>query len=173
MTEFITKATEENPQRRNIVEEDKVHLEWYTQAREIKTSEELKQFADSLLNNYNHDYGTICHAAAAVAIAGAQTINHSEQGGITGFQAGAIMWEFIRNWMRKTSPIRLLDYENMLYPQYEDDFHSISSHTWQWLQDEAKKNLANVQSHTHTDVSKHWQHIVNGKVPFGYTIKDD
>ena len=36
------------------------------------------------------DYGTVCHAIALSAVA------RTAQGGITGFQAGAVMWEFIK-----------------------------------------------------------------------------
>lgn len=45
-----------------------------------------------------HDYGTICVAIGAIAAAAARAADRSPNGGITGFQAGAVFWEFTRAW---------------------------------------------------------------------------
>jgi len=113
--------------------------EWRERVRNC-TIETLPAFLLELAENYRHDYGTICHATAIAAVAAASAIDHSPQGGITGFQAGAIMWEFIREWnfhSNKTG-LRLVDYDNFLYPQYADDFDkTISKDTWIAIQAEA------------------------------------
>ena len=153
-----------------ITEEMDVHKDWYKQAKE-QTRETLTDFIDHLSNDYEHDYGTICHALTAGAIATAWVINRGPQGGITGFQAGAVMWEFIRNWNHVEGPLRLVDYKNMLYPQYEDDFQkTMSKDAWEYLQKKAKEGLADTGGTP--NVRMHWQSIVDGIVPFGYKIED-
>ena len=67
--------------------------------------------------------------------------------------------------------MKLLDFDNMLYPQYEDSFEkTISVETWENLQEQAKKNLASKDFAT-DGVRNHWQSIVDGKVPFGFIVK--
>jgi len=102
-------------------------------------------------------------------------INNHKQGGVTGFQAGAIMWENISNWdsSYKGKPLKLMDFSNMLYPQYDHQFaKEISVDTWKYLQKEAKKKL--VESPTASDkVIAHWKSIGDGVVPFGYIVVRD
>jgi hypothetical protein len=155
-----------------IKEEMGLQKAWYAEAHDM-TLDKLPAFLKKLTEGYGHDYGTICHAIASAAIAAAWAVERSPEGGITGFQAGAIMWQFITHWMSEyeDKPVRLVNYENMLYPQYEDKFSkTISPDTWEWLQAEAKKRLADV-SGAHGAVSNHWKSIANGNVPFGYEVK--
>lgn len=156
---------------------------WKEEAKKLKTTEELTVFIDILINDYQHDYGTICHAIAAAAIAGAYVVERSPSGGITGFQAGAIFWEFAKAWgtIKKDEPCALIKYDKLLYPQYEDTFNKIPEDTWKWVQQEAKNNIAEVvekkleglPSHVSSSVMAHWRSIVDGKVPFGLTIGTD
>ena len=136
------------------------------------TMDNLLQFMGTALNR-PHDYGTICVAIGACAVAAAKAADRSEHGGITGFQAGAIFWEFQRGWgVFGEGPMRMVTYKDMLYPQYDDKFgKTISAETWKWLQDEAAKNLAKEQGHE--AVRAHWQTIVDGAVPVGYTVSED
>ena len=100
-------------------------------------------------------------------------INRSPVGGITGFQAGFIGWAAIMEFMgiKKDSPVRIVKYENMLYPQYRENFDkTISQETWKYLQEEARKNLEE-NSSANPRVIEHWQSIVDGKVPFGYEVR--
>lgn len=161
---------------KKIQEEDKIHEEWYEEAREM-TLEKLPEFLKRLSEEYEHDYGTICHAIASSSIAAAWAMERTPQGGITGFQAGAIMWEFIWNWMTeyKGQPLRIINYDHMLYPQYEDDFTKISPSTWEYLKKTAKEKLEEYKGSTTVseDVVKHMEEIVSGKIPFGYTISDE
>jgi hypothetical protein len=214
-----------------------VYNEWYDKASKI-TIDELPEFLNKLMNNYHHDYGTICHALAAGSIATAWAMNNNPKGGITGFQAGAVMWEFIRHWMYKNNKtgLRLLDYDNFLYPQYDNKFDkTIDQNTWKAIQKEAQEKISKTNNEynqylkscekykidieefvkkypdyyerkkyydkltigtgkeweeekikeengfefaprepfdprPHKDVYRHWQSIVNGKVPFGYRV---
>lgn len=128
---------------KKITEEMNIHKEWYEEANGINL-EDLPNFIKRLTEEYHHDYGTICHAITASSIATANAINKSKYGGITGFQAGAIMWEFIRHWNFENNKtgLKILDYDNFLYPQYGDKFSkTIASETWAALQKEAKLKI--------------------------------
>lgn len=160
--------SKEKPKK--ITEEMGIQEKWYKEAKEINI-EELPEFIRKLTENYSHDYGTICHAVTAGALASAWAINNSPTGGITGFQASIIMWQFIKKWMHyKDEPMRLIKYQEMLYPQYDYKFKTISEDTWKWIQNEAEKSLKNKEN-VHPNVKKHWQSIVDGKVPFGYKVE--
>jgi|SRR6185503_73070 len=159
-----------------ITEEMKIHDQWYKDAREM-TLDKLSEFLKKLTTEYEHDYGTICHAMAAGAIATCWAINKTDQGGITGFQAGAIMWEFIRKWMSIECPARLIEYDKMLFPQHANRFeNTISQNIWKWLQEEANKRIKENELSSmkaHPNVLAHWESIKNGVVPFDYKIKDE
>lgn len=109
-------------------------------------------------------------AVAACAVGAAWAANsHERAGGITGFQANFVMWEFIRRWMHKKAPMKLVDYELMLFPQYEDRFQPmIDESTWEWLRTEAKRRLNSEDGHP--NVRAHWTSIAEGRVPFGYGV---
>lgn len=148
--------------------------EWYCRANDRSmTLRSLPGFLAELAES-EHDYNSIVYAVAAAAIAAARALDRSPNGGITGFQAGDVFWEFFGEWMHKRGkPARLVSYENMLFPQYEDNFaKTITPDTWKWLQEEARKNLAEAPS-AHGDVADHWRAIVSGAVPFGYVVSSD
>ena len=164
---------DEKTERKQLKEgKDKAILDdWYERTNGM-TLETLPGFLKELTEVYEHDYGTIVHAIAAAALAAANAVEKSPQGGITGFQASFIPWKFFRKWNRIESPLRLLDFDKMLYPQYEERFlKTISPSTWKWLQKEAKKRIATSKGAKR--VVKHWKKIAKGKVPFGYKVVDD
>lgn len=144
---------------------------WFAEADKMKAAD-LPNFIAKLVHDYDHDYGTICHAITAAGIAAMHAVNHSDQGGITGFQAGAIFWEFTRRWgYLGEGPKKMVLFSNLLYPQYESSFEkTISKETWTWLQAEAKKNL-NETKHASASVISHWQSIVDGNLPFGFKLE--
>jgi len=87
-----------------ITEESGTHEEWYKEARNIRNIKQLKKFIKKM-KSYNHDYGTICHAMTAAALAAMWVVDRDPIcGGITGFQAGCIMWEFMRRWNGVEAP---------------------------------------------------------------------
>lgn len=164
-----------------ITEEQHLEKEWFKEAHE-QTIESLPKFINHVMNDYDHDYGTICHAISACAIAAAWAANKHEQGGITGFQAGFIMWDCIEQWMftNNKTALRIINYDDMLYPQYEKKFDKvISRETFESIQKAAKDLLDEYKSTpedrrcAHPDVVKHWKSIIDGNVPFGYKIKED
>lgn len=155
-----------------ITEEMNRQEEWYKEAKDM-TVEKLPVFMEKLTTEYQHDYGTICHAVASAAVAAAWAVEHSDQGGITGFQAGAIMWEFIRGWddSYKDVPLCLHNMRDMLYPQNEERYTTIPLSTWEWLQKEATSNLEKNKD-AHSDVIAHWESIIKGTVPFRYKVQN-
>lgn len=159
-----------------ITEEMHLEKEWFANAKK-QTLETLPAFMNHVLNDYCHDYGTICHAISACAIAAAWAADSSEQGGITGFQAGFVMWDFIRQWRYSSnkSGLKIIDYDNMLYPQYEYKFTNkeIPQSIWESLQKQAEELLREEKPYVNETVIEHWQNIIDGNVPFGYTVKED
>ena len=143
---------------------------------EIKSIDDLPEVCHKILDGYFHTYSTIVDAIGACCIAAAWAADRSEQGGITGFQAGSVMWYFIRNFMYQDNKVglRIMNYDDMLYPQYEYKYEKVMpQHIFESLQKAAKENLESLDSKdhpVHPEVVAHWQSIVNGKLPFGYKI---
>lgn len=167
--------------RQKITEEEGIHKSWMKEANEIKTTEELKAFIDRLQNDYEHDYGTICHAVAAAAIAAAKCVDRGPQGGITGFQAGAIQWEMIRGWGVWTDgPLQIVQWGQLLFPQYDDKMpRFVSKDIFKALVAKAKEKLEDTSrepvwhEHVHPDVKARFELLASGKAPDWLTVKED
>lgn len=158
----------------SITEDMHVHEEWFDQAENVYTVEDLTAFVNHVMFDYSHDYGTACHAITACALAAAWLGSHAEH--ITGFQASLIMWGFIFKWWKKNNKcgLKMIDYDDMLFPQYSYKFEkTISSGYWDAIQKEAENLLSKNNDHASPDVVKHWESIVSGEVPFGYIVKDE
>lgn len=77
-----------------------------------------------------------------------RAIDKSPSGGITGFQAGCIMWEFIRKWYFSSNKcgLKIVDYDNLLYPQKESSFDRVlSKDIWENVQNQAKELIADYE----------------------------
>ena len=162
-----------------ITEEMHIEKEWFEQAKK-QTLETLPDFMNHVMNDYTHDYGTICHAVSACAIAAAWAADSTENGGITGFQAGFVMWNFVKQWSYSSNKcgLAIIDYDKMLFPQYKDEFtkSTISLETWEALQERAKELLAEKENGiipVSDCVYEHWKQIANGVVPFGYAVREE
>lgn len=157
--------------KKKIIEEYKdPEKDWFEWAKNIKSVDQLTVFVKHMLYDFDHDYGTLCHAIAACAVASAYL--GAEVKGITGFQSGFVMWDFIKNWTKQDNKcgLRLIDYDNFLYPQYEHKYDkTIDISVWKSIQEEAKKNLE--ERDACDEVKEHWKSIVEGVVPFGYSVK--
>lgn len=153
--------------RQKFPEEDKEMLRqlW---AQEPASVDEFIKYLDK---TFEFDYGTICHAIAAAGIAAMKQMDKTSQGDITGFQANAIMWIFIRNWGGYGGPMQLINYEQMLFPQSAEHFaKEITPACFEWLKARARDTLTNAESMA-PEVRAHLISILEGNVPFGYTIK--
>lgn len=149
----------------------------YEIAKSVNTTEELAEFV-KFISNVPLDYGTAVYAQCAAMLAAQHVINQSEQGGITGFQAGFIGWEMVKKFMSVGDcGLSLIDWQDMLYPQYKERFEkTISRNVFEGLQKKAKENLDKADKKRlmlHPEVRKHMESIVNGVVPFGYVIKEE
>lgn len=163
-------------EKRIITEEDHLEIEWFKEAK-LQTLNTLPSFMEHVINDYVHDYGTVCHAVSACALAAAWAANRSEgaRGGITGFQAGFTLFDFIFQWQYPSNKtgLRIINYDDMLYPQYQYKFEkTIGKSTWESLQKEAKTRLEE-RGRLADRVKAHLESIVNGSVPFGYIVGDD
>lgn len=129
--------------KQHITEEMEIHEEWYKEARGM-TLDKLPDFLNHLMNDYEHDYGTICHALSAGSLATAWAMNRHEEGGITGFQASAVMWRFVRNWnyFGNKTGLKIVDYDDFLYPQYANKHDKIINiDTWSAIKKEAAAKI--------------------------------
>lgn len=136
-------------------------------------------FIANMMDDPLIDYGSVCLALGYAAAAAAWAANrHPTNGGITGFQSGFVMWEFLREWqpsMIGKSGTRILNYDDMLYPQYAEKFDkTISAECWTKLQELAAEKLeaAKNDEYVAASVVNHWKSVVEGHVPFGYTVKE-
>lgn len=165
-------------EKKIITEEMHVEKEWFEQARK-QTIVTLPDFMNHVMGDYVHDYGTICHAVSACAIAAIFAANNHESGGITGFQSGFIMWDVIRQLSFRSNKcgMELVDYDGMLYPQYASEYErTISPAIWKSLQEAAKEKIKEDEENggfASPEVVQHWKSIVNGTVPFGYKVEED
>jgi hypothetical protein len=61
----------------------------------------------------------------------------------------------------------------MLYPQYEEQFTSISKETFKWMQKRAREILENKDGSGFSPrVRDHMEQIIMGHVPFGYKVRE-
>ena len=163
----------ENNISEQIDHEFKIRDELVAKRKEIKTFDDLVVFLKDVNDNYGNGYGDAPRAMAQAALAVVWYL--SSEFGITGFQAGFVMWDFIQGWTKTYNKcgLKLVDYDDMLYPQYDYKFEkAISSSVWENLQKQAKINLES-NEHVADRVIDHWKSIADGKVPFGYAIIDD
>ena len=108
--------------------------------KNIKSFDELISFLQNVKENCNYGYGEAPRAIAQAALATAWYL--SSEFGITGFQASFVMWDFILDWQYRNNKcgLKMIDYDDMLYPQYEYKFEkTLSTDIFEALQKEASK----------------------------------
>ena len=139
----------------------------------IKSFDELISFLQDINDNYNSGYGEAPRAIAQAALATAWYL--ASEFGITNFQAGFVMWDFIKDWMVGDNEcgMKLINYDHMLYPKYDYKFEKhLTQDTYNALQKKAEKKLVENED-ADGSVRRHWRSIVDGHVPFGYTVVED
>lgn len=140
--------------------------------KEIKDLDDLFKLIEDVKDNYNTGYGVAPRAIAQAAVATASYL--LSEMGCTGFQASCCMWDFIRDliYINNKTGLRIMNYDDLLYPQYEYKFldRTISKKQWETLQQEAQKAL-DERDLVCFEVYAHWQNIVEGKVPFGFSVE--
>lgn len=126
-----------------------------------KTRDELMAYVNSLVER-DHDYGTCVYAMSMAATAAFYYV--SSRLGVTGFQASCADMDILRRTRGYKMGFRLVDYGNLLYPQYCDDEHfpgwrGLMNENADRLRDEAKKLLAERGNNTHPAVLAHWEMV--------------
>jgi hypothetical protein len=157
----------------NEKDEFDLQAELVKKRAEIHSFDDLVKFLKDVEDNYNCGYGGAPRAIAQASLAVAWHL--ADVFGITGFQAGCTMWDFIRDWSYRGNQcgLKIVDYDNMLYPQYAHKYEkTISKEVWEALQKQAKENLKD-HTHAHPDVIAHWKSIAEGYIPFGYKLSRD
>ena len=140
--------------------------------KDIKSFDDLVAFLQRVKDTCNTGYGTAPRAIAQAALATANYL--ASDFGITGFQAGCTMWDFIRDWQYPNNKcgMKIINYDDMLYPQYGYKYEKIISYdTADALIKAAEENLREVE-YAHPGVIKHWKSIADGNMPFGYVVTD-
>jgi hypothetical protein len=119
--------------------------------------EELTSYINALADR-QHDYGTCVYAMSMAALAAMQFMGHKL--GTTGFQASCADMDILRRRRGMKHGFMVLDYEQLLYPQY-----NLSERVQEALK-EALPNLAATarrfvaeKPYAHPDVIAHWNKI--------------
>lgn len=166
--------------------------EWFKKAKSVKTTEEFAALQSELFNEgFQHTYDSAVHAVSALAIAGASLGAHIE--GITGFQAGYVKFDFIREWDRigKEVGLHVVDFDHYLcYPQYVEEcpIKRIGIETWRRVQqvcadklnalDTTSYKICNGYKYKETHhacyaVRQYWADVCNGIIPDCLLVVED
>lgn len=163
--------------KKEMDREVQVQSELYEKRKNLPAGdfEKLCEFL-KLCETYDDDYGGVAVATGQAALAVMEYFAHIF--GLTSFQASFVNFEILRGWTysdNKTS-LKIVNYDYMLYPQYAYKFDkTVTPSTWEAIQKEARKFLDERGSFghkVHPSVISHWQSIVDGIVPFGYTVNE-
>jgi hypothetical protein len=132
------------------------------------TMKDLDRVINALVDR-QHEYGT-CPYAMSIA---AEAAYHFVAGalGVTGFQASFADLDFIRRVRGLKSGFRILNYDDLLYPQYHTPEHFPSLHDLMAdaeirgiLKERAEKELATAGENAHPDVVRHWKRLAEWSV---------
>lgn len=146
----------------------------YAKAEKVKTAEDFAVLIAEMEQD-EFDYGRIVYACAAAAIAGFNVMNRTKNGGITGFQAGCLMWEMVRKFgMFSEGPLRIQDFDHLRYPQYDDQWAvTISPESAGELQKRAAEVAGKNPEFVSPNVMRRNQDIAAGRFPSFVTVKED
>lgn len=176
-TKRTNKRSKARAKRRNAARPKTLVDLWKWQADRVKTPEQLAKFITKL-SRRKHNYASIIHACYTAMLGALRVMDHGPQGGITGFQAGLLGWLLTDKFLNHPmpgSPMRLIKFSDMLFPQHKKDFAKyITPKQWKWVQQETRKLMRETRrGRVHTKVMEHWQSILSGKVPFGYRVREE
>lgn len=156
-------------------EEAKAGWAYLDEAAEVRTKGALMAFMTKL-EGESLDYGTVTYAMAACALAATTVFDNGPNGGITGFQAGFVMWAFIQRFTMEDGPMTLIKWRNMIYPQYQDKFANpkeIDRDLYEEIVDHARQTLEASGINMHERVMTHMVEVAAGRLPWGYTVKQE
>lgn len=126
-----------------------------------RSEQELSAYIAALADR-QHDYGTCVYAMSLSAVAAFNYIAHRL--GTTGFQSSCADLDILRRTRHIKGGFQILDFENLLYPQYVNAEHFPSAadlmeeHRAE-LAKRAREKLAE-NATAHPDVIAHWRKLV-------------
>lgn len=126
-----------------------------------QTEQELADLVRTLAER-EHEYGTCVYAMSIAATAAFNYI--ANKLGVTGFQASCADLDIVRRTRRLTHGFRIVNYENLLYPQYEGDLTVTPAKLLKdpelrkRIAEEARKKLEE-NDEPHPNVKAHWQKL--------------
>ena len=167
--DFMLETGDTMNNRRLLEPKEGVHLEWYELAKEV-TEETLAEFVRHLMHDYEHDPQSQGHAVAACVLATA-IVGTKIQGRTIGL-VDTVADVFISRWVYPENQAGwiLRNYDQMLLWFCSIEFEKrINKDTWEALQKEAAVRLPDSSDVDPREV-EHLQSIVDGIVPFGYTV---
>jgi hypothetical protein len=145
-----------------LTEDDMMHLEIISP----KNEEELIDFIRNLVKYENNDYGTAARSLTLAAEAAFNYIAHMFD--VSGFQAGYAQMDFMIRMRNIKSRLKVLNYDNLLYPQYLDDFYitpeQCIKENASWLKKQAKEKLKEATEWTNEKVIEHWKYLAKMEV---------
>lgn len=129
--------------------------------------DELKAYIADL-ESKEHSYGSCVYAMSLAAVA---AFNYMAGAlGVTGFQAGCADMDIIKRTRNMNSGFRILNYENLLYPQYLDSEHFPSiadlmanNDLRKRLKETATEKLKEFPE-AHPNVIAHWEKLSQLKI---------
>ena len=152
-----------------------IHDQIYQEVYELGSTEAVTRALPDLAEKYCQTYEGAAEFIGTYLAALGNLM--CKEIGTTGFQKSHTMFRFLFtfNFQHNKTGLKLVNYDDMLYPQYAYLFAPvISKNIWKNMQAQAEKLLREHEDeYVHPDVKAHWQRIVDGIVPFGYTVRED
>lgn len=173
-----TKSVENSERAENVEKWLAIRNEWERRAKtETKTITDLTNLATDIWNHVislkdgEDIYNDSSSAASSLALAGIYMCSYNF--GLTFFQMHYIMWTIIDKMMIDEHDVglRIVNFNNMLYPQYEYLFNkTMSKDEFDALQKKAASMLK--IGNLGKEVEEHLKSIVAGNVPFGWKVDE-
>jgi len=144
-----------------------------TKAPTHDTERQLMEYITGLASQ-DHDYGTCVYAMSLAATA---TFNFmARRLGVTGSQASCADLDILKRTRRYKQGFRILDYSNLMYPQYLTNehfpgFRELLAEKRIELATLARKMLAEQTGPISSAVKEHWEHLVRQAT--SEELKDD
>lgn len=144
---------------------------WYAEAYHMEL-ERLPEFIRRMLLSKPDQEDGILHALVAGALATVAAMSKAYGKPMNAAIADKLMYRFVARWRGIVGPIKILRFEQMLYPVFKQNFaNTIGQGTWAWLQDTAARKLLRAKN-PKADWRWHWQKIAQDKeVPFGWKVE--
>ena len=108
-----------------------------------------------------HDYGTCVYAMSIAAEAAFNLVAHKL--GVTGFQSSCADMDIIRRTRGYKSGFAIVNYDDLLYPQYREKFDQFQ---WDNLIRDNKEHLKKLATAAlkksgavHPDIKAHWERL--------------